>query len=111
MTNEEILPAELDFFLRFPITPHVTSPVDFLSNNSWGGVRTLSQKDEFRYVSQYFLKKNISNDKINRFFLGVSIEISKHRVKDGKNSSSRIVRKGKNYPKNGKTKRLCKDCV
>lgn len=48
LMNEEITSAELDFFLRFPIKPHVTSPVDFLSNTSWGGVCTLSAKEEFR---------------------------------------------------------------
>ncbi|XP_034234645.1 dynein beta chain, ciliary [Thrips palmi] len=48
LASEEIQPQELDFLLRFPITPHVTSPVDFLSNSSWGGVRSLSSKDEFR---------------------------------------------------------------
>ncbi|XP_052121255.1 dynein beta chain, ciliary-like [Frankliniella occidentalis] len=48
LASEEIQPPELDFLLRFPITPHVTSPVDFLSNSSWGGVRSLSSKDEFR---------------------------------------------------------------
>nr|CAD7441486.1 unnamed protein product [Timema bartmani] len=48
LMNEEIQPPELDFLLRFPIMPHVTSPVDFLSNNSWGGIRSLSSRDEFR---------------------------------------------------------------
>lgn len=48
--NEEIQPAELDFLLRFPIMPHVTSPVDFLSDSSWGGIRSLSSKDEYRYI-------------------------------------------------------------
>lgn len=48
--NEEIQPQDLDFLLRFPITQHVTSPVDFLSNTSWGGIRSLSSKDEFRLV-------------------------------------------------------------
>lgn len=48
--SEEIAPAELDFLLRFPVVPHVSSPVDFLSNSSWGGVRSLSSKDEFRYA-------------------------------------------------------------
>jgi hypothetical protein len=47
--NEEIMASELDFLLRFPIQPHVVSPVDFLSNTSWGGIRSLSAKDEFRY--------------------------------------------------------------
>lgn len=46
--NEEISTAELDFLLRFPIKPHVTSPVEFLSNTSWGGICSLAAKDEFR---------------------------------------------------------------
>lgn len=50
--NEEIVASELDFLLRFPLQPHVVSPVDFLSNGSWGGIRSLSAKDEFRYSSQ-----------------------------------------------------------
>ncbi|PSN46658.1 Dynein beta chain [Blattella germanica] len=48
LMNEEILATELDFLLRFPLQPHVISPVDFLSNSSWGGIRSLSAKDEFR---------------------------------------------------------------
>ncbi|XP_014280457.2 dynein beta chain, ciliary [Halyomorpha halys] len=52
LKKNEISSAELDFFLRFPITPHVTSPVDFLSNASWGGIRTLSTKDEFRNLDK-----------------------------------------------------------
>lgn len=50
--SEEISPAELDFFLRFPIKPHVTSPVDFLSNTSWGGICSLAGKDEFRNLDR-----------------------------------------------------------
>ncbi|KAL1130935.1 hypothetical protein AAG570_012176 [Ranatra chinensis] len=52
LMNREIQPQELDFLLRFPITPHVTSPVDFLSNTSWGGIRSLSTKDEFRNLDR-----------------------------------------------------------
>ena len=48
LAREEIRAAELDFLLRFPITPHVTSPVDFLTNASWGGIRSLASRDEFR---------------------------------------------------------------
>lgn len=48
LMNEEIMSSELDFLLRFPLQPHVTSPVDFLSNSSWGGICSLSAKDEFR---------------------------------------------------------------
>ena len=35
----EINPVELDFLLRFPATPNVTTPVDFMNNNSWGGIK------------------------------------------------------------------------
>lgn len=110
LANEEIQPIELDFFLRFPITPHVTSPVDFLSNQSWGGVRTLAQKDEFRYAKKKDKFEHRRIDKISSF-LGILTEILKLLVKDGRNLLNRIVRKGKNYLKIGKTKLLCKGCV
>lgn len=50
LAREEITSTELDFLLRFPITPHVTSPVDFLTNSSWGGIRSLASRDEFRLI-------------------------------------------------------------
>lgn len=37
--NKDINPVELDFLLRFPSTPNVTSPVDFMNNWSWGGIK------------------------------------------------------------------------
>ncbi|XP_059610636.1 dynein beta chain, ciliary isoform X2 [Phlebotomus argentipes] len=52
LMSEEISPMELDFLLRFPIKPHVTSPVDFLSNSSWGGICSLASKDEFRNLDR-----------------------------------------------------------
>ncbi|KAJ9585774.1 hypothetical protein L9F63_002411, partial [Diploptera punctata] len=48
----KILATDLDFLLRFPLQPHVVSPVDFLSNSSWGGIRSLSAKDEFRNLDR-----------------------------------------------------------
>jgi dynein heavy chain, axonemal len=32
--------------------PHVHSPVDFLSNSSWGGIRSLASRDEFRNLDR-----------------------------------------------------------
>ncbi|KAJ8957969.1 hypothetical protein NQ318_001970 [Aromia moschata] len=52
LMSEEIQAADLDFLLRFPIKPHVTSPVDFLSNTSWGGICSLATKDEFRNLDR-----------------------------------------------------------
>ena len=50
--NKMIDPVELDFLLRFPAVPNVTSPVDFLSNNSWGGIKALSAMDQFRNLDR-----------------------------------------------------------
>ncbi|XP_068082615.1 dynein beta chain, ciliary-like [Anabrus simplex] len=50
--REEIQRAELDILLRFPIMPNVVSPVDFLSHNSWGAIRSLSLRDEFRHFDR-----------------------------------------------------------
>lgn len=49
LEKEEVNAQELDFFLRFPAMSHVSSPVDFLSDSSWGGIRSLSARDDFRY--------------------------------------------------------------
>lgn len=39
LMNKDIEPGELEFLLRFPATTNIYSPVDFLSNSSWGGVK------------------------------------------------------------------------
>lgn len=49
---EEITSMELDFLLRFPIKPHVTSPVDFISDYAWGGICSLAAKEEFRNLDR-----------------------------------------------------------
>ncbi|XP_058455827.1 dynein beta chain, ciliary-like isoform X2 [Malaya genurostris] len=49
---KEIDPAELDFLLRFPYTPNLTSPFDFLTNAGWGGIKALSSMDEFRSLDK-----------------------------------------------------------
>lgn len=48
----EITLAELDFLLRFPYNPSAQSPLDFLSNNLWGGIKTLSTIDAFRCLDK-----------------------------------------------------------
>lgn len=52
MISEEITSMELDFLLRFPVKPHVTSPVDFISNYAWGGICSLAAKEEFRNLDR-----------------------------------------------------------
>lgn len=37
--KKEVSPAELDFLLRFPSKAGVTSPVDFLQPQGWGGIK------------------------------------------------------------------------
>jgi len=48
LNRGEIAQNELDFLLRFPTKANTTSPVDFLNDQSWGGVLSLTEMDEFR---------------------------------------------------------------
>ncbi|XP_009575995.1 PREDICTED: dynein heavy chain 9, axonemal-like, partial [Fulmarus glacialis] len=52
LMSKEINTVELDFLLRYPAQTRVTSPVDFLSNHSWGGIKTLSSMEEFRNLDR-----------------------------------------------------------
>ncbi|TRY82989.1 hypothetical protein DNTS_022847 [Danionella cerebrum] len=52
LMNKEIAPHELDFLLRYPALPGVISPVDFLSNDSWGGIKALSGMEEFHNLDR-----------------------------------------------------------
>ncbi|XP_074120841.1 dynein axonemal heavy chain 9 [Sminthopsis crassicaudata] len=47
LMNQEISANELDFLLRYPAQSDVLSPVDFLSHQSWGGIKALSSMEEF----------------------------------------------------------------
>ena len=47
MQAKEIVQNELDFLLRFPFTPNMQSPFEFLTNISWGGISALSVLSEF----------------------------------------------------------------
>ncbi|NXJ94967.1 DYH17 protein, partial [Corythaixoides concolor] len=46
--KKEVNPAELDFLLRFPSKAGVTSPVDFLQPQAWGGIKVLSEMEAFK---------------------------------------------------------------
>uniref|UniRef100_A0A672SZQ6 Dynein axonemal heavy chain 17 n=1 Tax=Sinocyclocheilus grahami TaxID=75366 RepID=A0A672SZQ6_SINGR len=52
LMNKEINPRELDFLLRYPVQPGLMSPVDFLSNHSWGGIKALSTMEEFHNLDR-----------------------------------------------------------
>ncbi|XP_077101765.1 dynein axonemal heavy chain 9 [Siphateles boraxobius] len=52
LMSKEINPRELDFLLRYPVLPGVTSPVDFLSDHSWGGIKSLSAIEEFHNLDR-----------------------------------------------------------
>jgi len=50
--QKAINPVELDFLLRFPAQPNLTSPVDFLSHNGWGGIKALAAMEDFRNLDR-----------------------------------------------------------
>ncbi|XP_066560773.1 dynein axonemal heavy chain 9 [Amia ocellicauda] len=52
LMSKEINSTELDFLLRYPAQPGLSSPVDFLSNHSWGGIKALSAMEEFRNLDR-----------------------------------------------------------
>ncbi|KAM6343872.1 dynein axonemal heavy chain 9 isoform 1-T1 [Alca torda] len=52
LMSKEINAVELDFLLRYPAQTRVTSPVDFLSDHSWGGIKALSSMEEFRNLDR-----------------------------------------------------------
>lgn len=52
LTSNRIDKAELDFLLRYPIVLNVVSPVDFLSQASWGGIKALANMDQFRNLDK-----------------------------------------------------------
>ncbi|XP_068770010.1 dynein axonemal heavy chain 9 [Struthio camelus] len=52
LMSKEINTVELDFLLRYPAQTGVTSPVEFLSNHSWGGIKALSSMEEFRNLDR-----------------------------------------------------------
>ncbi|XP_071672614.1 dynein axonemal heavy chain 9 isoform X21 [Patagioenas fasciata] len=52
LMSKEINIVELDFLLRYPAQTRVTSPVEFLSNHSWGGIKALSSMEEFRNLDR-----------------------------------------------------------
>jgi dynein heavy chain, axonemal len=49
---KEIDPKELDFLLRFPVQVGVTTPVDFLNDYCWGGIKSLSNMTEFNNLDR-----------------------------------------------------------
>ncbi|XP_025160705.1 dynein beta chain, ciliary-like [Harpegnathos saltator] len=52
LQTKEIEQVEVDFLLRFPYLPDLTSPVDFLSNDGWGGVKYLSGMENFHNLDR-----------------------------------------------------------
>lgn len=55
LNKNEISQSELDFLLRYPHDTDIVSPVDFLSNSGWGGIKFLSScssMPEFRNLDR-----------------------------------------------------------
>ncbi|OQV20869.1 Dynein beta chain, ciliary [Hypsibius exemplaris] len=50
--TKDMTAAELDFFLRLPSDPSISSPVEFLSDYSWGTVKALAATDDFKNLDK-----------------------------------------------------------
>lgn len=56
LRRQEMDPLELDFLLRFPVDHTYSSPVDFLTAQSWSAVKV---REEFAFlVLKFFLSNN-----------------------------------------------------
>ena len=52
MMKGELDVEELDFLLRYPADVNVRSPVDFLTNSGWGGIKALALMSEFHNLDR-----------------------------------------------------------
>ncbi|XP_039284796.1 dynein beta chain, ciliary [Nilaparvata lugens] len=52
LSSGEIKEEELDFLLRFPYVANLTSPVSFLTNQLWGGIKALVLMDAFKSLDK-----------------------------------------------------------
>ncbi|CAL8284422.1 unnamed protein product [Lota lota] len=52
LLEKQINPKELEFLLHFPFKAGLNSPVEFLSNECWGGIKALSKIDDFENLDQ-----------------------------------------------------------
>ncbi|KAM6377006.1 LOW QUALITY PROTEIN: dynein axonemal heavy chain 17 [Pluvialis apricaria] len=82
--KKEVNLVELDFLLRFPSKAGIASPVDFLQPQGWGGIKVLSEMEEF---------KNLDSDiegSAKRWKKFVESEVPEKEVfpKEWKNKSS-----------------------
>ncbi|XP_073997627.1 dynein beta chain, ciliary-like isoform X3 [Rhodnius prolixus] len=50
--RNDMVMQELDFLLKFPYNPHVTSPVSFLTNIAWGGISALCEMEDFNNLDK-----------------------------------------------------------
>ncbi|KAI8853660.1 dynein heavy chain and region D6 of dynein motor-domain-containing protein [Chytridium lagenaria] len=50
-SQDDLDPVELDFLLRGPKIPNVSSPLEWLSSSSWGMVKALSNLEQFRTLA------------------------------------------------------------
>ena len=63
--------SELDFLLRFPIAPNSVSPVDFLSNQCWGGIKALSNMEQFRNFDKDIEVCNLAHQCFPEYYIPV----------------------------------------
>lgn len=66
---KDLNPVELDFLLRFPATPNLTTPVDFLSNTGWGGIKVCFRTMFFCLSPHFSDHTNILSVRPSRSFL------------------------------------------
>jgi hypothetical protein len=109
ITGNKIDKSELDFLLRYPIVLNVVSPVDFLSNVSWGGIKALANMDQFRN-----LDKDIEvNPKLMGLCVVEYLNFCMHRDPQsaGRSLQTVNVRRRRSFLVNGRTRTPFRNCA
>ena len=114
--GKNIEPTELDFLLRYPAVLNVTSPVDFLSHGCWGGIKALSNMEQFRNLDkdiEVHMRSTVTIMGYRHILVTTFSCLTPFRdlLSGGKSSQTANVQRRRNFLENGRTRTHCKGCA
>jgi hypothetical protein len=111
--GKKIDPTELDFLLRYPAVLNVVSPVDFLSHTSWGGIKALSNMEQFRNLDRD-IEVSSENELMGRMDVcnvKFWLDFPRDQPSAGRSSRTVNVPKRRSFLENGRIRIHFKGCV
>jgi len=117
MTQDDLDLPEYDYLLRGPRTFGVTSPVDWISNNTWGAIKALSNLEQFKLLandiegsSKRWLKyaENEAPVSFANFEFNYLTQFFSFRIFFCVRSNSSTLRNSRSSPRNGRIRQRSK---